>query len=70
MNAQIRPLRPQESSAPIEQVLDAVARDIHSAQELADGETALDRIADALDMPWPCWVYDVSYPYFCPHQDS
>ena len=70
VNAQIRLLRPQESSAPIEQVLEAVARDIHSAQELADGETALDRIAEALDMPWPTWVYDVSYPYFCPHQDS
>jgi DNA-binding CsgD family transcriptional regulator len=70
MNAQILALRPQESSATIEQVLEAVARDIHSAQELADGETALDKIAHALDMPWPCWVYDVSYPYFCPHQDS
>src|SRR6266404_5762374 len=70
MNAQIQALRPLESSATTEQALEAVAWDIHSAQELADGEAALDKIADALDMPWPCWVYDVSYPYFCPHQDS
>jgi DNA-binding CsgD family transcriptional regulator len=70
LNAQILPLRPQESSATIERALEAVAWDIHSAQELADGEAALDKIADALDMPWPCWVHDVSYPYFCPHQDN
>jgi DNA-binding CsgD family transcriptional regulator len=70
MNAQIQALRPQESSATIEQALEAVAWDIHGAQDLAAGEIALDRIADALDMPWPCWVYDISYPYFCPHQDS
>jgi DNA-binding CsgD family transcriptional regulator len=71
VNAQICPLRPQETSATtIEQALAAVAWDIHSAQELADGEAALDKIADALDMPWPCWVHDISYPYFCPHQDS
>jgi DNA-binding CsgD family transcriptional regulator len=70
MNAQIQPLGPLQSSAPIERVFDAVACDIHSAQELADGEAALDKIADALDMPWPCWVYDISYPYFCRHQDS
>ena len=70
MNAQIQALIPQDSSAVIEQALGAIACDIHSAQELADGEAALDKIADALDMPWPCWVYDVSYPYFCPHQDS
>jgi DNA-binding CsgD family transcriptional regulator len=69
MNAEIRALRPRESSATIEQVLAAVAWDMHSAQELAAGEIALDRIADVLDMPWPCWVYDISYPYFCPHQD-
>src|SRR5882724_2453796 len=70
MNAEILALRPQKSSAPIEQILDAVPWDMHSAQDLAAGEDALDKIADALDMPWPCWVYDVSYPYFCPHQDS
>jgi DNA-binding CsgD family transcriptional regulator len=70
MNAQIQTLRPPATSPTIEQTLEAVAWDIHSAQELADGESALDKIADALDMPWPCWVYDVSYPYFCPHQDS
>ena len=70
MNAEVLALRPQPSGAVIEQILDSVVRDIHSAQELAAAEAALDRIADALDMPWPCWVFDISYPYFCPYQDS
>jgi DNA-binding CsgD family transcriptional regulator len=70
MNAEILAFRPQKSGGILEQELAVVARDIHSAVELADGEAALDRIADALDMPWPCWVHDVSYPYFCRHQDS
>jgi DNA-binding CsgD family transcriptional regulator len=70
MNAEVRALRPQASGASIEQTLDAVSWDMHSARELAAGEAALDKIADALHMPWPCWVYDISYPYFCAHQDS
>ena len=70
MDTEIRALRPPESGAVIEKIMDSIAWDIHNAQELAAGEAALDKIADALDMPWPCWVFDVSFPYFCPYQDS
>ena len=70
MNAGVQSLKPLGDGASIKQILESVAGELHRAQELSVGEAVLDKIADALDMPWPTWVFDISYPYFCPHQDS
>ena len=47
-----------------------IAKFMHSARDLSAAESALDCVSDALDMPWPCWVFDISNPYYCPHEDA
>jgi DNA-binding CsgD family transcriptional regulator len=43
---------------------------LHDAHELAAGEAALDSIAKLLDMPWPCYVPNISQPYLCRLSDE
>jgi DNA-binding CsgD family transcriptional regulator len=47
-----------------------IVQTLHDAHELAAGEAALDSIAKMLDMPWPCWVPDISHPYYCRLSDE
>jgi DNA-binding CsgD family transcriptional regulator len=70
MDIDVQAIIPPASGDPIGKALYAIAQSMHSAKDLATGEAAVDQIAELLDMRLPCWVPDISYPYYCSRQDE
>ena len=62
--------KPPASVSAVGKVLHGIAQSMHSVQELSVAEAALDQIAELLGLAWPVWVSDISYPYYCSHQDK
>lgn len=58
------------TASPNRDDLTDIAKFIHGAHDLSSAEAAIDCVADALGMPWPCWVFDISNPYYCRHEDT
>ena len=61
---------PANTNKNVCEALHEIARSMHNAKTLSAGEAATDKIAEALDMPLPYWVFDVAHPYYCRRQDE
>jgi DNA-binding CsgD family transcriptional regulator len=54
----------------IKDALSSVSDQLYDEETLAVAESAIDRVAELLMMPWPWWTPDASHPYMCRHAEQ